>query len=88
MEADKVPEEDMDEEAVKPYMDPEDSRARVNYIQCMDIIPCPAGTEEVTIYEEKDGDWGGGDREAEIGTRNTTTKPRGVWTHHERGKTP
>ena len=27
MEADKVPEEDLDEDAVQPFVDPEDSRA-------------------------------------------------------------
>ena len=59
MEADEVLEEDLDEEAVEPYMDPEDSQARVDYIQCVDIVPCFGGAEEVTILEEKDNNWGG-----------------------------
>ena len=60
MEADKLLEEDVDEKAVEPYVDPEDSRARLGYIQCMDTTPCPVDPGEVMIYDEKDGDWGGG----------------------------
>ena len=56
MEADEVLEEDLDEEAVKPFVDPDDSQARVGYIQCVDVVPCFAGTEEVVVHEEKDGD--------------------------------
>ena len=26
----------------------------------MDVVPCFAGTEEVAVHEEKDGNWGGG----------------------------
>ena len=59
IEAYKVLEENLDEEAVEPYMDPEDSRARLGYIQCMDVALCPADLGEVTIHKEKDGDWGG-----------------------------
>ena len=59
MEADKVPEEDLDKEAVEPLVDPEDSQAQVKYIQCVEAVPCLAGSEEVAVHKEKDGDWGG-----------------------------
>ena len=51
MEVDEVLEEDLDEEAVKPFVDPEDNQARVGYIQCVDVIPCSVGTEEVVVHE-------------------------------------
>ena len=56
MEVDKVPEKDFEE----PFVDPENGQAQVDYIQCVDVVPCSTGTEEVTVHEEKDGDWGGG----------------------------
>ena len=60
MEENKIPDEDLDEEAVEPLVEPVDSQARIKYIQCLEIILCSAQTEEVTVHEEKDGDWGGG----------------------------
>ena len=60
MEADKILEEDLDEEAVKPLVEPEDSQARVKYIQCVEVVPCSVGLEEVAVHVEKNGDWGGG----------------------------
>ena len=59
MKADKIPEEDLDEEVIKPLVEPEDSQAWVKYIQCVEVMPSPAGSEEVAMHEEKDGDWGG-----------------------------
>ena len=56
MEVDEVPQEDLDEEAVEPFVDPEDSQARVDHIQCVDVVPYLEGTEEVVVHEEKDGD--------------------------------
>ena len=32
LEQEEIPEDDVDEEAVMPFMDPEDSRARINQI--------------------------------------------------------
>ena len=58
MEANEIPEEDLDEEAVEPLVEPEDSQARVKYIQCVEVVPCSAGAEEVAVYKEKDSDWG------------------------------
>ena len=46
----------MDEEAVEPFVDPEDSRARINPIQCKDATLSPEDIEEAAIYEDKDGD--------------------------------
>ena len=59
MEADEVPKEDLDEEVIEPFVDLEDSQAQIGHIQCIDVIPCSEGTEEVALHEEKDGDWGG-----------------------------
>ena len=42
----------MDEEATEPFVDPEDSKARINHIQCKDAVPCSEDTEEVAVYEE------------------------------------
>ena len=50
MEADKILEEDLDEEAVEPLVEPKDSQARVKYIQCVEVVPCPAGSEEVAVH--------------------------------------
>ena len=50
----------MDKEAVKPFMDPEDSRARINHIQCKDATLSLEDKEEAAIYKDKDGDWGVG----------------------------
>ena len=60
MEADKISEDDSDEEAIKPFMDPDNIQARIDHIQCVDIVPCSKGKEEVAVHEEKDGNWGGG----------------------------
>ena len=60
MEADKISEDDLDEEAIKPFMDPDNIQARIDHIQCVDIVPCSKGKEEVAVHEEKDGNWGGG----------------------------
>ena len=56
LDLDEIPEDDLDE----PFMDPEDSKARINHIQCKDTTPCSEDTEEAAVYEEKDDDWGGG----------------------------
>ena len=50
----------MDEEAVEPFVDLEDSRARINHIQCKGATLSPEDIEEAAIYEDKDGDWGVG----------------------------
>ena len=60
MEADEVLEEDLDKEVIEPFVDLEDSQARIGHIQCIDVVPCLEGTEEVAVHEEKDGDWGVG----------------------------
>ena len=41
LERDEIPEDDMDEEAIEPLLDLEDSRARINHIQCKDATLCP-----------------------------------------------
>ena len=38
MEADKISEDDLDEEAIKPFMDPDNSQARIDHIQCINVI--------------------------------------------------
>ena len=58
MEPEEIPEEDTDQEAVKPFMDPKDSRARINHIQCKSNVVSLEDIEEAVIYEDKDGDWG------------------------------
>ena len=60
LDLDEIPEDDLDEEAIEPFMDLEDSKARINHIQCKDTTPCSEDTKEAAVYEEKDGDWGGG----------------------------
>ena len=55
LEADKIPEEDLDEESVEPLVEPEDSQAPVKYIQFVEVVLCSAGLEEVAVPEEKDG---------------------------------
>ena len=60
LDLDEIPKDDLDEEAIEPFMDPEDSKARINHIQCKDAVPYSEDTEEAAVYEEKDGDWGGG----------------------------
>ena len=57
LEPEEIPEEDMDEEAVEPCIDPEDSRARINHIQCKSDVLSPEDIEETAIYEDKDGYW-------------------------------
>ena len=39
MDADKIPEEDLDEEAVKPVVEPEGSLAWEESIQCVEVLP-------------------------------------------------
>ena len=39
MEADKVLEEDLDKEVTEPFVDPDDSKARIDHIQCADVVP-------------------------------------------------
>ena len=58
LEPEEIPEEDVDEEAVQPFMDPEDSKARISHIQCKEAALSPEDIEEAAIYEDKDGDWG------------------------------
>ena len=58
LEPKEIPEEDTDEEAVEPCVDPEDSRARINHIQCKSDVLSPEDIEETAIYEDKDGNWG------------------------------
>ena len=41
LEPEEIPEEDTDEEVVKPFVDPEDSRARINHIQCKSDVLSP-----------------------------------------------
>ena len=60
LEPDEIPEDEVYEEAIEPFVDPEDSRARINHIQCKDATPCSEDIEEAAVYEEKDGDWGVG----------------------------
>ena len=58
LEPEEIPEEDMDKEEVEPFVDPKDSRARINHIQCKSDILSPEDIEEAAIYKDKDGDWG------------------------------
>ena len=60
LEPAEIPEEDLDEDAVEPTVDPEESRERINHIQCKDDDFSPENLEEEAIYEEKEGDWGTG----------------------------
>ena len=60
MEADQIPEEDLDGEGVKPIVEPQDSKAREGFVQCVERQPTVEETEDLGIHEEKDGDWGGG----------------------------
>ena len=55
LEPDEIPEDDFDEEATEPFMDPDDSKARIDHIQCADVMPCLEDTEEAAMHEEKDG---------------------------------
>ena len=57
---DKIPEDDLDEDAVEPMVDPEESRDRINHIQCKDEDLSHKHPEEEAICEEKEGDWGSG----------------------------
>ena len=41
-------------------MELEDSLAREGFIQCVEILPTSDDTEDLAIYEDKDGDLGGG----------------------------
>ena len=68
MAADQIPEEDLDEEGVKPTVEPEDSKAREGFIQCVEIQPRAKETEDLTIHKEKDGDRGGGIPSSSAGT--------------------
>ena len=54
MEADNIPEEGLDEEAVKPVVEPDESLALEEYIQCVEVVPLSTGSEEATIHKEKD----------------------------------
>merc|ERR1712082_101438 len=60
LEPEEIPEKDLDEDAVEPIVDPQESRARINHILCKDDLLNPKDLEEEAIYEEKDGDWGTG----------------------------
>ena len=50
----------MDEVAIEPVVDPQESRARIDHILCKSDILSPEDLEEDAIYKEKDGDWGTG----------------------------
>ena len=41
-------------------MELEDSKAQEGFIQCVEMLPTSNDTEDLDIYEDKDGDWGGG----------------------------
>ena len=51
MEENKILDEDLDEEAVEPLVEPEESQAQMKYIQCLEIVLCSMGTEEVAVHE-------------------------------------
>ena len=66
LEPEEIPEEDTDKEAVQPFVDPKDSRARINHIQCKSDVLSPEDVKEVVIYKDKDGDWGIGMSPADL----------------------
>ena len=53
LEPEEIPEDDVDEEAVEPFMDPEDSRARINHIQCKDATLSPEDIEKAAKYKDR-----------------------------------
>ena len=70
LEPEEIPEDDVEEEAVEPFVDPEDSRARINHIQCKGAALSQEDIEEATIYEDKDSNWGVGMTPSDPGTHN------------------
>ena len=55
LEPEEIPEEDLDEEAMEPTVDPQESRERINHILWNDVLS-PKELQEEAIYEEKDRD--------------------------------
>ena len=49
MEADQIPEEDLDGEGVKPIVEPQDSKAREGFVQCVEIQPTVEETEDLKV---------------------------------------
>ena len=60
MDEEEMPSEDLDEEAVEPRVDVEDSQARIKYIQCLEPIKHEDEAEAEAVCEDRDGDWGSG----------------------------
>ena len=78
--------EDLDEDAVEPTVDPEESRDRINHIQCKDEDLSHKHPEEEAICKEKEGDWGTGpapeEPKAVVGVRQgeeQVSNPTIVW---------
>ena len=57
----------------------------------MEVVPCSAGAEEVTVHKEKDGNWGGGILLPDPGVhgpaRNEERSPETPTSIFERGTT-
>ena len=54
------PKEILEEDAIEPTIDPQQSRLRIDQILCKDDVLRPKDLEDKAIYEEKEGDWGTG----------------------------
>ena len=77
LEPEEISEEDTDEDATEPMVDPRESRERIEYILCKDEVLRPKDLDNVAIYEEKEGDWGTGN--PPIGTRPPIPDEEVAW---------